>query len=358
MILALLLLVATRPVPPLQDTLRLSLNPLWAVGGSEDTVFSFSRLFPGQIASGPEGDLLVIDSDRARVLLLTPNGRLRRTIGRRGAGPGELELPTTVAVTPKGVILVYDAAKRALIRYTATGHPLAPIRLADQGLVQQVYADNESTYVVSTISRDSAQLLRLTGSRTVRLFAAPLPARRPVDGRRCGLIGHERAPFFAPRLLWTAGGYGVAVNSDGGFALRILPEGSGQTLTRPAVPAQTDGTQLQAFYGDSEPIWVGGTAKPCLLPVASLARDAGIASTVPAYERLLTMGNKIWALRMVPKGSPHLADIYEPRRGYIGTVILGNATPVAILPPSRLILLTQDEDETPVLRAYSVSGLP
>ena len=186
------LLILSIPQPLVQDSVSLRLKPLWTIGTAEDTAVTFSRLAAPQIATDAKGLLYIVDADQSRVLVVNAEGKTVRTLGRKGGGPGELELPFSIAVSPSGVVAVYDAAKRALVRFGRDGKPLAQVSLADQGLIQQLHANADSSYVISAVVRDSFRLSELKNGKATRLAAFVLPERKPTDGNACGLLGHAR----------------------------------------------------------------------------------------------------------------------------------------------------------------------
>ena len=63
-------------------------QPLFTVGreeGEGQDVFSVVQA----VAFDASGNLLVLDRDNARVVVFGPDGRLIRSIGKKGEGPGE-----------------------------------------------------------------------------------------------------------------------------------------------------------------------------------------------------------------------------------------------------------------------------
>ena len=63
----------------------------------------------GLAVSAPREEIYVVDVKGHAIAVLDFQGRLLRKIGRRGAGPGELNYPTHVALTPEGRLAVTDS---------------------------------------------------------------------------------------------------------------------------------------------------------------------------------------------------------------------------------------------------------
>jgi hypothetical protein len=73
-----------------------------------------ARLTTAGLAVGPGDVVYVLDAPNGRVLRLSREGRLLTPLGRAGRGPGELSMPSALAVTPRGTVLVYDSDGRLL----------------------------------------------------------------------------------------------------------------------------------------------------------------------------------------------------------------------------------------------------
>ena len=56
-----------------------------------------------------QGEVLVADSGNHRVAVFSQDGKLIRTIGSQGTGPGQLKYPTGVAISPDGELYVSDS---------------------------------------------------------------------------------------------------------------------------------------------------------------------------------------------------------------------------------------------------------
>lgn len=65
--------------------------------------------FPFRLATGRDGDLLVVDVINARVQVLTAEGRAAGSIGSYGADLGRLYRPSAVAADPEGNVWIADA---------------------------------------------------------------------------------------------------------------------------------------------------------------------------------------------------------------------------------------------------------
>lgn len=71
------------------------------------------------------GRVYALDALEGVVRVLEPDGRLVRTVGRRGPGRGELLFPSSLAVDQRGVVYVADARRDKVLMYGPDGGFLA-----------------------------------------------------------------------------------------------------------------------------------------------------------------------------------------------------------------------------------------
>ncbi len=91
------------------------------------------------------GNIYAIDSSSAHIRVFDSNGEYLRTIGRKGQGPGEFQMPIFVQATSQGELAVFDYLAQRLIFFSTDGtylrqmsaarvrYPVMPIRLDSQG---------------------------------------------------------------------------------------------------------------------------------------------------------------------------------------------------------------------------------
>lgn len=99
--------------------LRAQSEPILRLGGERDAAGDlFSRIT--DVALDPRDRVLILDDADNRIVVVGLDGRLRQTLGRRGAGPGEFAAPTAIVVTASGQLAVADAANSRLTLYDAS----------------------------------------------------------------------------------------------------------------------------------------------------------------------------------------------------------------------------------------------
>jgi hypothetical protein len=108
--------------------------------------YSFSRI--GGIDVDEKGKIYVIDQSDANVRVFDSRGTYLRTIGRKGQGPGEMQYPVFVQITPRQEVLIYDYMVSRMLYFSPDGpylsqkttrQPILPIKLDSRGnLIGQV----------------------------------------------------------------------------------------------------------------------------------------------------------------------------------------------------------------------------
>lgn len=126
-----------------------------------------------------------VDSDAHRVHSYDVQGRLLRSLGRRGEGPGEFNLPVDAALAPDGTLWVLDAGNFRLQAFDAEGRFLRAFGSAGNGLGQfgrprGLAVDGDGLLYVSDASFANVQVFQPDGQLLLALGgrgAADAPGR-------------------------------------------------------------------------------------------------------------------------------------------------------------------------------------
>ncbi|MFC2167275.1 6-bladed beta-propeller [Acidobacteriota bacterium] len=87
------------------------------VKGSDEYMFGEIR----EIAVDDDGQIFVLDTKKTLINVYDKNGLYKKTIGRHGQGPGELQAPQRMSKTWQDEIFVEDHGARAFVYYTLDG---------------------------------------------------------------------------------------------------------------------------------------------------------------------------------------------------------------------------------------------
>ena len=142
------------------------------------------------VAWGPDGHVFVVDGyANARIIEYTPDGQKVREWGRAGSGPGEFNLPHSIAIDEQ-VLFVADRENGRLQRFDLQGRWLGD------------WVTEGNPY---TLAMDA-------GSIWVDVLQPPEPG---ASRRRGRLVQIERASGRVLAHADPPGGHGTAITADG-----------------------------------------------------------------------------------------------------------------------------------------------
>ena len=138
--------------------------------GASRTTFNL----PTDVAFAPNGDLYVTDGyGGARVVKFSRDGKYLTEWGKRGAGPGEFELPHNVVVDSKGLVYVTDRENQRIQIFDANGKFLR--EWTGTGGVSGLAMTGDGRIVTGSVVRD------LNGTVVAKLPDAPAAHGAAVD---------------------------------------------------------------------------------------------------------------------------------------------------------------------------------
>jgi DNA-binding beta-propeller fold protein YncE len=107
--------------------------------------------YPRGASIAPDGNLWVADTGLGRVIKVTPEGALIRTLGERGSDAGQFFEPAGVWEAPGGTVYVADVGNARVQSFDAEGKPLAhwPIGTSQARDGSRVVATSEGNVLVT-----------------------------------------------------------------------------------------------------------------------------------------------------------------------------------------------------------------
>ncbi len=122
----------------------------WRAGGEDDEVFFGSV---GRVLAGPDGQIMVLDTQRAQVQVYDHHGQWLRTLGREGDGPGEVRGPADAFLVPDGRLCIPQGFPGRLVYLNADGTPGGQAQYTPLGEPSSFYV------IVSAMSAPEGMLL-------------------------------------------------------------------------------------------------------------------------------------------------------------------------------------------------------
>ena len=116
---------ADRPLPA-------DFEEVYRIGGADAPAWAaFQRVF--HVAFDGAGRLYIGDPQGRRVVVVAPDGRFERAIGRDGEGPGEFRSVAAMTATRDGAVIVFDFNLRRFTLFEPGRDPLHPQRILAPG---------------------------------------------------------------------------------------------------------------------------------------------------------------------------------------------------------------------------------
>ena len=331
------------------------------------------------VAFDARDNLYVLDRQSARIMVYDPAGRFLRQVGRKGQGPGELQVPLGMAVAPDGSVMVSDMAAQGFSAFGPDGAfqrswrfdgwmPMFSAGYAwhPRGVLGTYNPRVTESGSFSRSLGTSLVLHPVGDGAPVRVFEIPqvttIEQRAPNPTQR--MVTVQGPPMFAPAASFGALPDGnVAMSFTTGYTVRIV-DLEGTTLryiqrpTRPRPVTEADRErarerQREARRTGSGMITItrgGGGAAP---PVDRAAIERSLAEmrfadTMPAIRSLrVAATGTIWVERTSPTFyDPGPIDLLTPAGEYRGTVT-GMAMPAAISRGGLAAFIERDDDDVP-----------
>lgn len=139
-----------KPSPPPGMPTELILKEDLSIGvkeGQEEYMF----LDPVDMDVDDKGNIYVLDRKAFHIKVFDKDGQFVRTIGKKGQGPGEVQRPRDIDITPQEELLINDMSARRLLFFSLEGDFLKEASAGKMWLFVDPKADSEGNVIASYI---------------------------------------------------------------------------------------------------------------------------------------------------------------------------------------------------------------
>lgn len=352
---------------------------------------SFSRVRAAAFAG--TGDLALLDSDQRRLVVVGPDGNLRREVAGPGENPGDLRRPLSLAALGNDRLVVYDSGHESFLEFGLDGEFLNQVGIETGdgqparsiGNVLGALPAPDGRLLATATSDDgsgrSIDVFRSNGAREIFYDAWEMPHEAPYtrsddaqaggDSRGAALITLVAPPRFAPKLLASVASDGrVAVVDSIGYRVKLV-SGAGvveSALERPIRPFDVT-AQLEARIRDAEasgPVTIRGSGMTPEVRMAverqirTHARRMTFASQIPVIAAIaVDSEDRIWISRNAANGfSRGPTDVFTADGSYLGTLATGDMPmPYAFGPGGLAAYVEKDDQGATVVRVIRLVAL-
>jgi hypothetical protein len=160
--------ISENPVPDdATPVVRLSTEPLLTLGRLEGpAVEQFGRIVDVRLLSGA---VAVLDPENHRIVLFGLDGRVRRTIGHEGEGPGDMRRAGRLLSATGDALTLWDYQLRRVTRYDTTGAVL-DTRTLPTGALRE---EQGMRYIISIDPQAQLGHGRIVGTMGLRMRLNP-----------------------------------------------------------------------------------------------------------------------------------------------------------------------------------------
>ena len=306
-----------------------------------------------------QGRIFVLDFQAQEVSAFDPDGRFVRTIGSKGAGPGEFEQALAVDVSETGDILVMQMIKAQLSIFDPDGRYLRTESIGNPGVGLRPYEDGfdfkgrYNAIVFSISERGESQVMARFDQSLAPLDTIAIP-ESPVEREAFTHVTADGRASIAARIPF-----------QGSFVWRFAPTGNLWTLaTRDyeLVELTPRGETRRRVFRAHEPVPVTeeemtevSEGFQWFISRGGTVDWARIPDTKPAVVSFFSddEGN-LWVKRqaIVPEDEGRLFDLFGPEGRYLAELRLPfplESDPVPIVRNGILHGITTDDLGAPIV---------
>ncbi len=335
--------VVKNPAEPLYGEDAFLLEEEISIGvaaGKEE--YTFSRI--SGIDVDGEGNIYLIDALSAHIRVFDKDGQYLRTIGRKGQGPGEIQSPYYVQITPQNEVLVYDFMAQRMIFYSLEGEFLRQKSTAQTGIffLPLRLASNGNLTVIVALSPPPI------GGKVLKMYDSSLEPIKVIAeeerGQR-GIFDIGKPTWYCDvspndTLVWgDSQDYTLHIlNHKGELTKKIIKEHRFIKITA------EDREKSRKEYEEPLKRGLKISFRGFFPAFSDLLIDGKDRVYVKTYERV--------------EGEDELFyfDVFDPGGKYIAKVpVRANLNWNSVWKNSRLYTIEEDEDGYPVVKRYKVT---
>ena len=138
-----------KPDPPKGAATKLILEEIYTAGGGDSPEESFVEAIAGDV--GKDGTVYVLDWKDNKVKVFDVRGKFLRAFGKKGQGPGELNQPQGLIITPENEVLVVDGLNQRFAIFSLDGKFLRNISTAKALGISGIKMDSRGLIVARSM---------------------------------------------------------------------------------------------------------------------------------------------------------------------------------------------------------------
>jgi hypothetical protein len=89
------------------------------------------------VVKDSKGDIYIVDSGNARIQVFNATGKYKKTIGRKGEGPGEFSMPFNININSDGALYIGDYRSYRFLVLEASGKEIKRVRMQSHDNIER-----------------------------------------------------------------------------------------------------------------------------------------------------------------------------------------------------------------------------
>ena len=327
-----------RPSPPQGAPTKLVFEEVYTVGGGDSPDASFVSASALDVL--PDGTVYVVDTKDSRVKVFDAEGRFLRVFGRQGQGPGEMNQPTGILVTPDKEILVEDILNRRLAIFALDGTFRRHISTAKALGLSGIQMDGRGLIVARSMGMPEGGKMSLN----VQTYDAEFNPKVKLGSFEMQITAQTKVnPFSAMDLLYALGREGlIYLGSAKAYEIRIV---------------SAEGRLLKTIGRDYDPVPVTQADKDEMLktlgglPGVNLKDMIQFPDVYPPFSNFVLAGEGRLLVKTFEKGQAKKEfywDVFDADGRYVAKVPI--AHDIQLWRDGKAYFFVEDEDGYRALR--------
>lgn len=144
------------PKPPKGVPTKIRLEEDLTIGLGDDPDQSFSEVTAFVVDDG--GTIYALDFKDRKVKVFDSSGTFLRLIGKKGQGPGEVDTPSGIILTPEKNLAIEDATTKRLACFTREGEFIENVSFADKMGLVNIFMDCQGNFLAREIGMAGSEM--------------------------------------------------------------------------------------------------------------------------------------------------------------------------------------------------------
>lgn len=305
----------------------------------DDTSMPEDTFFEGvsSIVSDNDGNIYICDYKANNIKKFDSSGKHIKTIGRKGQGPGEFNMPFEVAVTDDRLI-VWDWGNRRLCVLTADGELMKSVQIfRGEGIPQKMRPLPNGNIVIELEKiyygeQDKPQ------DCLIEIFSPELEKIKTLYTQQVWRNKFMRIESmftniiqpFSPLVCWDVSPEGkIAIGYPSAYDIELFDSEGGKisSFSHSYEPVKVTDKDKESFFGGITYSSGGTTTQTVPEPIV---KNTEFPKLKPAFKQILvdSEGNiLVWPYRKNREEESRYFDAFSPEGNFVGSVqIMGDAS--------------------------------